>query len=237
MIIKTYLGTTAEAMEKKQYNIWIGISLGNRYFSKEHLREYILWALEYTNESILIVIADRIHAINLEVLDKMPKLKAFRKALEKGEEKEAEVREILGRLPKESQEKITILRWKEISNTKYHDYRLEILFEEYKSNAEFKVYIQDIVMDNRKAREKTLTASQMNKLAEYVLYEIPLFLNGAKAGGLPKHGGKTYLLTLYPGLGRIDTLLVGLQEGTMFPELAKKLKITDRIAILEAYAD
>ena len=69
MKIVTYLNTTKEEVESNKYNIWFGISLGNRYFSKENLKEYIPWLVRHTKDHVLVVIGDSIHAINIEVLD------------------------------------------------------------------------------------------------------------------------------------------------------------------------
>ena len=76
--------------------------------------------------------------------------------------------------------------------------------------------------------------SLLDKLAEYVLKEIPLFINGVKYK-TENNKWKTYSLVPYPGLTSMDKLFIGLQNKEMFPELAERLKITDKIAILEAY--
>ncbi len=46
MMIKTYLNCTEQEIQSKKYNIFVGISLGNKYFTKETIKKYILWALE-----------------------------------------------------------------------------------------------------------------------------------------------------------------------------------------------
>lgn len=237
MLLQRCLGIKKEDICKKIHNIWIGISLGNAYFTKEHIKEYILWALDNTADSVLIVIADRIHAINIEVLDGYKKKHAFDVALRKGDEKEQEVRDIIKELPASSQKMIHIAKFREMTNTKYHDYRLEVLFDAYKNDHHFHEYIVNIVYENSKVAYKSRTIEEIDNLATYVLRELPVFLNGAKIGGLPEYGGKTYSLIPYPGLGLIDELLIGLQEKTLFPDLAEKLYITDPIAIVEAYCE
>jgi len=46
MLIKTYLNCTEQEIQSKKFNIFVGISLGNKYFTKENIKKYILWALE-----------------------------------------------------------------------------------------------------------------------------------------------------------------------------------------------
>lgn len=235
MKIVEYLNTTKEEAESKKFNIWLGISLGNKQFSKESIKEYIAWALKYTKEDVLVVIPDRLYAINLEVMDGYSKLAAFRKALKKGDEKEIEIKDILLQLSEEDSKLIKVVRFRHVAASKYHDYRVELLFNEFRKNKKFHDYIIKIVKENKKVSSKNLSEEKLDQLAEYVLQEIPVYLNGAKYGGLPEHGGKTYLLQIYPGLSLIDSLLMNLQEGSVFPELKEKLKITGKIAIVEGY--
>ena len=231
MIIKQYFGISKEEVENKNFNVWIGISLGNKYFSKENMREYILWALEHTREDILIVIADRIHRINLEVLDKYSENRAFKIAMRKGDEKEKEIREVISELSPKKQKSVNLVRWKDVITSKYHNYRLELLFEEFKKNKGFHDFVIQVVKENPKVTSKTLSENQLDKLAQYVLQEIPVFLNGVK------YKDKTYELNIYPGAGLIDELIFGLQDGKLFPEITKKLKITNKIGILDGYVD
>lgn len=237
MRITKYVGASKQEVESKKFNIWIGISLGNKYFTKEHIKEYILWALEHTKEDVLVVIADQIHTINLEVTSRYSKLSAYKHAFKIGDEKEKEINELINSLPKEKQRLIRIVRWREVLNTKYHQYRLEVLFDEFKKKEKFYSKIMKMTTDHWKNSPHHFTIAELERLAEYFIYETPLYLNGAKYGGIPEQGGKTYLLQPYPGLGDFDEFLQDLEQGKSFPELTKKLKITDRIVTLEAYAE
>jgi len=237
MRIENYFGTTKEEVESRKYNILIGISLRNKFFNKGNIEKYLLWALKFTKEDVLIVIADRIEAINIEMLDKYSKLRAWKVAMRKGNEKEKEINEIISKLPSEKQKIIKVIRWREVSNTKYHDYRIEVLFEEFRKKGLFYDKLISMVKKHWSKGKHTLTIERLEKLAEYYLYEIPLFLNGAKYGGLPEKGGKTYLLQMYPGLGEFDNFLMDLQNGETFSGLTKKLKITDKFAMISAFCD
>ena len=51
----------------KSYNIGVGISLGNKWFSVENILGLIEWSLKYTKDFVIVYVADSIHAINIEV--------------------------------------------------------------------------------------------------------------------------------------------------------------------------
>jgi len=242
MRIEKYLGTTKEEVESKKFNICIGVSLGNKYFTKENIRKYILWALEHTKEDILVLIPDRIHAINIEALQDYNKLRAFKVAIRKGDEKEAEVKEIIAELPDEKQSLIKIARWREVTSSKYHDYRIELVSEEFEKKGDFYNYVTSIVKENYKNSPHKLTPERIEKLSKYILYELPVFFNGVRHGVYKKedvdaNGVRKYNLMPYPGLNKFDELVIGLQNGTIFPELSKKIKQTNKMAFVEAYVD
>jgi len=66
--ITEIIGATKKEIKEKGFNIFVAISLGNKWFSKENLKEYILWALKQTkSKKLIIIIADGLHAINYEV--------------------------------------------------------------------------------------------------------------------------------------------------------------------------
>jgi len=235
MKIKTYLNTTKEEVESKKYNIWVGISLGNKYFTQENIEEFIKWALVYTKDDVLVVVADDIHAINIEVFNKRSMFGSLRLAQRKGIEKIEEVRGIVFNLSKEDQNRIHIAHWNEVINSKYHKFREDILFDEFKNNKPFHDYILEIIKEGRKDRIEKLNQKDFERLAEYILREIPVFINGVKYK--TNEGWKTYSLIVYPGLNKLDELLMGLQKQTMFPEIVSKIKITHEIAILEGYVE
>jgi len=228
MEIKTYLNTTKEEVESKSFNIWIGISLGNKYFTKENIKKYILWALENTKEDVVILIADKIHAINYQIRNKYTKERAMQVALRKGQEIKQSVSKIIKQLPEKKQNKIHILLWNNIENDPDYKSIKNIIFNEFKVNPIFHKRIVEISKENMKFK---FTEEEFEKLSFYVLNELPLFIKGVK------YNKKVYNLIPYPGLGKIDYLTIDLLEGKSFPELTKKLKVENKTAILEAYVD
>lgn len=236
MEITTYLNTSKEEVENKTHNIWIGISLGNRYFTKEHITEYIKWAIENTKEKVLVVICDALHAINIEVLDKRTPEVSFQRAIKIGDQKYAEAQSIIDDLPGVYKNKINLVRWKDILGSENYKNNLGVIIDEFKQNSEFHDYIIDIVKQGRPDRAETiskLSAERLDRLAEYILNELPHFINGVQGYG----DGTIYTLLPYPGINKLDELCIGLSNKNMFTELANKLNLTNKIAILEAYAE
>ena len=231
MRLAACLNTTPGRVESREYNIWFGISLGNRYFSKQHLEKYIPWLVAHVRESLLIVVADEIHAINLEVLDGYTPARAVAVAQRKGKEKIDEVIAILKSLSPSDQQKVKVIPWAEIEKIPEKQKFRALLKEEFGRNEEFKRFVIGIVKEYPKTESKKLTASDYERLSEYILRELPVYINGAV------YKDCRYLLQPYPGLGKIDELIMGLQSGTLFSALAKKLNITNKIAILEAYVE
>ena len=76
-----------------------------------------------------------------------------------------------------------------------------------------------------------LSEEKLNRLADYVLEEIPHFINGIQSDG----DETLYTVLPYPGLNKLDELCVGLSGGTMFKELSDELKPVNKIGIIEAY--
>jgi isocitrate dehydrogenase len=67
MDIRKYIGTNKKEVESKEFNIYIGISIRNKYFNSEKIKKYINWALDNTKEKIAILIADKIQRFNDKV--------------------------------------------------------------------------------------------------------------------------------------------------------------------------
>lgn len=235
MRIENYLNTSEEEVRDRTHNIWIGISFGNKYFTKERVKKYIKWALNYTKNNVLVVVADYINAINLEVLDNRTPAAALNKALRLGEEKYNELRGIIDELPAEQKAKVKLVRWKDSVNQNSYKKNFAIIKKEFQENKDFHDYIIEIITNGRSDRASRLdklSEEKMDRLADYILNELPHFVDGVQT-----YNEQVYTLLLYPGLSGLDTLFKGLQKKTMFPALAEKLHITHKIGILEAYTE
>jgi predicted acetyltransferase len=57
-------GINEEELNSKLFNIFIGISLGNKFLNKEIAEKYLRFCLEKTKEKVLVLIADEIDCVN-----------------------------------------------------------------------------------------------------------------------------------------------------------------------------
>lgn len=231
MIIKKYLNTTKHKVENKEFNIIVGLSLGNKYFTnEENLREFMAWALKYSKNDVVVLIPDTIHAINCEIRSGFSKLRAQNYVKRKGEELEMIVHNIVDRYYSEQKNYISIIKFHTIEEQEEYQRRKNVLYEEFKNNPEFHTRIMEIVKESVNPDIIKLTETDYEKLCSYPLDELPFLIAGFE------YDNRTYNLVPYPGLSKIDYLIVDLQESNTFPEITKKLKIKNKVAILEAYA-
>ncbi|MFA5127947.1 MAG: tRNA-dependent cyclodipeptide synthase [Patescibacteria group bacterium] len=231
MRIEKYFNCTQDEIDARQFNFFVGISLGNKYFSKENIEKYILWALDKTKDDVAILIADEIHAINYEVFDGYSAERAASVALRKGTEIEVMINEIKNSLPKEKRHLIKIAKWRDYKESQFYKDSISVIVEEFENDTEFHQYILDIIKENFKKRVDGFGRDKLDRLAAYIIDELPFLLNGL---GLE---GKNYNLHPYPGSSLLDDLWMGLRQKTIFPELAEKLKIINKVAQIEAYVD
>ena len=216
MKIENYFNASKDEIVDKKLNILLGVSLGNKYFTKENLKDYILWSVENTKEKIAILIPDKIHSINYEIKNKYSKQRASQVSYRKGQEIEKIIREIISEFPKNIQDKIFVVHWEDIEDLRYQIQKTQIL-EEFENNVEFKREVIDIVRENTNG--KALELHDLEKLALYVLNELPMLISGIN------YQGNHFGLLPYPGLSKIDYLVFDLQENRRFHDLAKKLNI------------
>lgn len=228
MRIEKYLNTSEKEVFSKQLNIIIGISLGNKYFAKENVRDYLLWAVENTKERVAVLIPDKIQTVNYEVRCGMKEERAKKRSIREGEKVVDMVRGILGEFSPEKQMIVDILKWEDIETEEYNR-KLDILCDAFKNNSKFRSTIIEIVkeyIDSDKFSE-----SDYEKLADYPIKELPIMIAGIK------YRGFEYNLLPYPGTSKIDELTIGLQKGTIFPEITEKLNVKNKLRLIDAYAE
>ncbi|MBN2642796.1 MAG: tRNA-dependent cyclodipeptide synthase [Victivallales bacterium] len=231
MLIKKVLNSTEREIRERKFNIFIGISLGNKYFTKPNIKKYIQWALRNTKDKVVVLVADKIHAINYEVRRGYSPERSLDVALRKGKEIKNSVIKILNSFSPEEMRRVIILRWEDIEKDADFSKEQRIVRQFYDFNSEFKEEIRKIVRENINPSVVKLKKDDHVKLEQYPLAEFPLFINGIN------YEGKSYTLIPYPGISKIDLLAADIQQGRKYSELGKKLGTRSKCVIVEAYAE
>lgn len=224
--VKETLLVSPEEILNKKFNLWLGLSFGNKWFTKENLAGLINFGLAHTKESLLILIPGRLQASNFKYFDGMSRAQALKKAFAEEEEKNFEVRQILQKISLADRKKIIVANYDEVLTPAFVRQR-EILMREFSKQNEFYRLAIEIAADMLKSRGRTFSKDRAESVALFVLQELPLFLNGAaKIGTKQKH-----TVILYPGLGKLDYLIVKIIKDHLFSDLRQKLKINEAIGI------
>lgn len=229
MRIVSLLNVTEQDLVAKKFNIFIGISLGKKYFSKENTQAYIEWALQHTKEKVAVLIPDKIHAVNYEVKNNYSPERAAAHARRKGDEVEMNVAAIINKLNIPSS-KLEIVHWNEIENGSYLQ-MLDVLRVAFHENPVFHKTVIEITKNAPRMGTEELSDAQYEKLSEYVINELPMLISGFEKDSVD------YNLLPYPGFVDIDYLAIDLQEGKTFPDITKKLNIKNKCRLIEAYTD
>lgn len=210
-------GATLKRVKDREFNIYLGISLGNKWFTKEHVRGHIEWALKCTKEKVGILIADTLHAINYEFRNNIPSSRALVKSLEKGEEMCGMLKEIISTFSKREQDKIEIIRWGSILKDKIYSETLPIVKKEFGSNLDFRKSILNLIRSHVRRENRLFSERQIEGLGLYIVEELPQFLNGFTFKDI------YYGALIYPSYSKLVEFMFEIQEKKIFPKLAEKI--------------
>ena len=219
-------GGNKESFENKQYNIGIGISLGNKWFTVENIVEQIQWVLPYTKESLIIFIADSIHAINIEVKEGISHEEALSKAKEMG-------KILLEKLREEMQSKninttkIQYATWEDITDNEPYRLKVKYLYNLYEKDELFRNKIHKIVRAFTEKDDRGYSDEEINYLGTYVLEELPELLNRAPIKDVVCDA------YAYPHDGGVPRLIDAIQQGKKFPEIKENILTTEPKVFLE----
>lgn len=215
--MKKLFNANKEEIEVKKYNIFIGISLGNKWFTKENLREYLKWALKHTKEKVLIFIVDEIQAINYNVRNKKYSEKEnLQRALRNGKQIKGSLKNLLSEFPEEDKKKIKILRWESYkdSDSFYKKYTPKV-YEEFETNQKFKKQILNLVKNMIQDRE--FSEEDYLNFSKYLLEEFVASYSGIK------YFLDYYGFFIYPQESPLHEFIIKIQKGKIFSDLNKKL--------------
>lgn len=223
-LLGIYSGTE-EALLNKKYDIGVGISLGNKYFTPEKVLESIKWALQYTKNHLVVYVADSIHAINLEVRGNKSPESAMRSALRKGEVILGEVKELVEKELSENQIPIYYTSWVHIENSPEYIQKKEFLHNLYNQRGDFYKIVTGLVKEMTDGEERAFSDEQIDKLGTYFIEELPEVLDRVPLAG---HSCDAYI---YPETSSFTEFIVQIQNGEIFPEIKKSVIDVPKIFI------
>ena len=230
-----YFNVEQKEIDERIFNIFVGISLGNKLLTPELAKHYVKWAHEKTNKNVVILIADKIDAINWEVFRGLSHEDALEKTEQKGYGISGMFDKARRTLAKETGDtgyisNVHIIFWDDILNRGY-DMLRSVLENEYKTNIPFQEEVLYFVNKYCALRDVEISTEKKHLLADYILDELPTLIGGIL-------WDKTlYNLILYPTY--IDTgmsqFVLDIRGGKYFD--ASKLNLRQISVLVEDYLE
>ena len=192
-----YFNVTQQEIDSKLFNVFVGISLGNKLLTPELAKRYVEWAHKHTKDNAVILIADDIDCINWQVFRGFSEDEARKKVREKAYQLSGMFDRAKRNLARKNNDpsyltNVHTLFWEDVVNTGYSELR-ELLIEQYYKNSTFKCAILSFVDKYIELRNvDIITNVQKDQLADYILSELPTLLGGIK------WNSTLYNLILYP---------------------------------------
>lgn len=226
-IQKTF-GVDISDVETRKHNIWIGISISNKLFTKGNTEALMRFSLAYTKEKILVLVPGRMQATNYRYFDNMRRSEALRKGFEDEEIYKKMIGEILDTFSEEERNKIEIVNYDNVCTPK-HIAQREVFFRSFAEQGTFYEVVMDIMKETIINRGRTFEVGRAESLALYMLHELPFYTDGIQKN----YSDTRYTLTPYPGSGRLDDLYMDVIEGKKFPKLTQQLQLQHLVGILD----
>ena len=229
------LGTTREEVELRKFNIFIGISLGNKLLTKELAKTYIEWAVKRTKENTVVLIADEIDTVNWTVFNNLDEKSAIEKVSNKARGLADMFSRAIKILARENdpaiENRVEVIRWKDIKTDRLNKL-LAILENEFETNLDFRNKILSFVKKYCGLRKKSVVETDQVKLAGYILAELPTLLEGIEFNGVK------YDMIFYPTYvdSGMSQFVLDIQNG-IYPDLLSKLQLSVKCVMAESYLE
>ena len=216
-----------DALLARQYNIGVGISLGNKWFTPENIYGLTEWALEYTKDKTVIYTADTIHALNIEARDRTTPKRAQEMARSQTDKLISAVKVLIeNSMTSEQRAKIDYANWDDVE-TSVFKHKVEYLYKQYKTNYEFRTAIRLVVVAHINKEERHFSEVAVEKMARYILEELPEIVASTEIKGV------TYQAYVYPFDNHLAVLVEQIQKSEVFLEIGKHLLDAPARAFLE----
>jgi tRNA-dependent cyclodipeptide synthase len=238
MVMK-YFNVTQEEIEKKLFNIFVGISLGNKFLTLQLAKKHVKWAHYYTKDNALILIADKIDVVNWMVFNKLNLKEAEKKVRNKAWGIKGLFDKAIRTLAREENDptyitKVYIVFWEDVTNNEGYKHLKEILTQEYKENKDFRnqvLYFVNKYIERRGLKPSEISNKDKDKLADYILSELPTLIGGIL------WNNTLYNLCLYPTYieSGMSQFVLDIRSGKYFD--ASKLLLRQICVLVEDYLE
>jgi tRNA-dependent cyclodipeptide synthase len=230
-----YYNVTQEEIDRKMFNIFVGISLGNKLLTPELVKHYVKWVHKNTKDNAVILIADEIDKINWKVFRGLSDEEAAEKVRNKSYDISGMFEKAKRELYREENDptyitKIHTIFWENIKNTGYENLR-KIIEDQYLNNLEFKKDVLCFVDKYVKVRNVEVDVENKDKLAQYILDELPTLIGGIY------WDNTLYNLILYPTYvdSGMSEFVVNVRNGKYFN--ASILELRQICLLVEDYIE
>ena len=214
-------------LEAKKYNIGVGISLGSKWFTVENILELIAWSLKYTKESVVVYVADSIHAINIEVRKSISHEKALAISNNMGDEILESVKNAAdAKFSSLDTSRITYSKWQALVDDSYRK-NIHFLYDFYSKDKNFKDALMSITRNYTQKDPRSFTEAQLERLNSYLIEEFPELIKRVSINNIK------YDAYVYPFDGDLVRLVEEIQNGHMFPEIKQHVLDTEPKVFLE----
>lgn len=221
MELHSIRGGTNEELENKTYTIGVGISLGNKWFTPENIVESIRWALDNTKDVVVVYVADTIHAINLEIRNRISHEKALKEVTKSRTDLYAKVQEV-GMFDS----RVVFATWDDLTDDKFKE-KVKVTYDFYDTNPDFKNHIYSLVRSYTSKEARKFSDADIHHFGKYLVEEIPEIINRVPIKGLIVDA------YTYPYDNDTSKLAEQIQRGEIFPELKARLMDTKPKVFLE----
>lgn len=219
-------GSEAE-LEERSYTIEIGVSLGNKWFTPERIVDLIEWSLPRSRDCVVVNVADTIHAINLEVSERLSPEQALSKARAMGRALLADAKlEAVRRLSPPDVERVVYTGWDDVMAVEYGK-KTEITRSLYEKDAEFREAIHGMVRNYTSRKEIPYSDSDVHRLGHYIIEELPEVMCRVPIAGIACDA------YVYPFDGELTRMVEQIQNRELFPKIAQEVLDTAPKVFLE----
>jgi len=229
-------GATPQQVSKKKYNIFIGVSISNKKLDEKMAYDYLKWSIRNTKEKIAVIIADELDIVNFEVFSSYNSGKSRRRAEKSGEEFKKIFQKASNKLQKQDQKKVSIYKWSDVKKSEHYQEVYNYLLKSYQKMPEFKSAILFFVKKYIRKRGKLKILKdqeKLDKLAMYILGELPTLLQGIYLDGIH------YNLCIYPTYfaSGMSQFVMDIWDGEL--EISKELidKLKGKAVLVEIWLD